>query len=154
MMKKITLTAIFLGLWYACPAFGQIKGIGKIALESCSVASRSLSDKASLAAFLDQYDGVAESDPLSLKPSDILEFKWVDLAGNGRCELVGEFSYGPNAPFVQVYWQHHSQVLPGWSGLKKSITDLNGDGKKEIIMDSILDPTGARGVRICPNEVI
>src|ERR1019366_910067 len=101
------------------------------------------SDKASVAAFLNKRIG--SEDPLwVLKPNEILEFKWVDLAGDGRCELVMMLSYGPDVSVLEIDWKDQAQVLTGVASLKDGIRDLDGDGKKEIILYSYLDLAGRR----------
>ena len=129
-MRTAPLAALILVLCCNCSTLGAQTGIGDIASKGCSAAQRAKSDKASVARLLD------------MKPNEIGEFKWVDLAGDGRCELVMGVSGGPNVSFVWVYWQDHFQALMGEASLKDAIRDLNGDGKKEIIMDSYLDSAG------------
>jgi hypothetical protein len=156
-MKGTTMVTLALALWSSNAAFGAQMGIGDIALERCSVAQRSRSDKPEVAAFLNKIHGLEDS-PDALKPNEIQEFEWVDLVDDGACELVMTLSFGPNCAALEIDWQDHSQVLPGGANLetrdvsmggkekifKSSIRDLNGDGKKEIIMYSYLDPAGDR----------
>jgi len=93
-----------------------------------------------------------------LNPLELMEFRWVDLAGDGGCELVFT-TWGAAVSHVNIEWQDSSQVLLGEASLvsrevyvggkkktfESSIRDLNGDGKKEIIVSSYLDSEGRLG---------
>lgn len=158
-MKSAPWITLILVLGCGCAA-GEAQ-IGKIALGGCNAAEQGRSDKAAVAAFVSKMwdsKGIGGLDPL-----EVMEFKWVDLAGNGRCELVFT-CWGAAVSSLYIEWQDSSQVLPGEANVEvrhanigekentfnSSIRDLNGDGKKEIIMSSYLAPRGRRGADVTP----
>ncbi|HLI62959.1 MAG TPA: hypothetical protein VKV05_06140 [Terriglobales bacterium] len=144
-MKIASVLMLTLASCLSCAALDVQIGIGDIALRGCSTAQRGKLDKATVAAFLNNMIQGPDSSLDALKPNEIQLFKWVDLAGNGKCELVLTVSTGPNYVSLWIYWQNHAQTLPGGANLKEGIRDLDGDGKKEIILYSSLDPAGGRG---------
>ncbi len=95
------------------------------------------STKAEVVAFL---NGLRDPGTAPLESYQVGPFKWIDLAGNGRAELLVGIS-GPAASWSFIYWQKPTgsfkfQVLSGGIDLKTGIRDLNGDGKKELIVDT------------------
>lgn len=78
-----------------------------------------------------------------LTANEIGGFQWADLAGDGHYQLVLTIS-GPCAHFVTILSRDTSakvtttQSLAGWSDLKNAIRDLNGDGKDELILQTLL----------------
>lgn len=141
-MNRKLLVILSFGLMCNCATLGQQTGIGDIAQEGCRVAQRGKLNKVSVAAFINKSTG-SEDSSWTLKPNEIQEFKWVDLAGDGRCELVMMLSYGPNASTLEIDWKDHYQALKGEANLKEATRDLYGDGKKEIIKSAIRDLNGA-----------
>ncbi len=139
MNKKHVLSPVLI-LFCTCLTCGA--QIDKIPWNASNCAKLNSSDKTAVAAFV---NGLGDSDPgTRLDPSRIGQFRWVDLAGDGRCELVMTVSTGPNYAALWVYWQDHFQAIAGGADLKEGIKDLNGDGKKEIVVYSYLDPAGGR----------
>ena len=142
-MKVAGLVTLTLALGLKCAALGaQIEGIP---WTDANIAQLNKSDKAAVAAFLNGLRGPGTE---ALNPYNISVFKWVDLAGDGKCELVLG-THWPALSATTIYWQESTgdfinQTLTGEVSLKDGIKDLNGDGKKEIIVDSYLDPTGRR----------
>jgi hypothetical protein len=75
-------------------------------------------------------------------PENVTEFSWIDLAGNGKYALV--MVQMPDVchickTLLLIFQQSHGgiitmQVLPGSGPLSKVVRDLNGDGKKELII--------------------
>jgi len=140
-MKNAGLVTVIVALCCGCSVLGAQEGIGDLALRGCSAARNGRSDKASVAALINK---LADPGVEPLKPEEVGEFEFIDLAGDGRCELVMGVSSGPAVSFVWIYWQDHFQALMGLTDFKKGIRDLNGDGKKEIIVHSYLDLAGRR----------
>ena len=80
-------------------------------------------------------------DPV--KSTDLIDFGWFDLAGNGKYELVSTWSFGPCCVFVDVdtrdtigkVRQQSLQEAMGAGKLSGIVRDLNGDGKAELVLD-------------------
>lgn len=84
--------------------------------------------------------------PIPLPPlaeAEIGQFRWLDLARNGRYQLVTTSSY-PCVSFLAINDPDASgkiymvQTIEGWADLKTGIRDLNGDGKDELIVQKPL----------------
>jgi len=128
--------------------------IGELAWDESNIKTLRAVDKAAVAHFMNRVGG-GEGTPLAIKPTDILEFEWVDLAGDGKYELVVTGSSGPNYADLGIYWQQapgkfRSQSLAGAGKLQKAIRDLDRDGRDEIVLYVSLDPAGFRGARATP----
>jgi hypothetical protein len=99
-------------------------------------------DKAAVVGFLNEQRRAAGNLEL-LMPNEIGEFEWADLAGDGHYQLVLTLS-GPCAHAVTISDQDTSgrvtttQSLAGRADLKTAIRDLNGDGKDELILQTLL----------------
>jgi len=100
-------------------------------------------DKAAVVRFLNKRrreEGIP-SQPMT--ENDLDGFRWADFAGDGSYQLVLTTS-GPCAHFVTILEQDRSgkvtttESLAGWSDLKKDVKDLNGDGKDELILQTLL----------------
>lgn len=68
-----------------------------------------------------------------------MEFGWYDLAGDGKYELLLRDSSGPCCVFLTIYWQDDPgkvrfESVGEAAELSKTVKDLNGDGKKELII--------------------
>lgn len=93
-------------------------------------------DKAALAQFL---NGWPENDLNQITPAQIEDFGWFDLAGNGEYELALTGS-SQCCGFLNIYWQEtpgkfkYLSYRGASADLKDTIRDLNGDGKKELIL--------------------
>ena len=146
-MKKKLIMALVLVLGLTSVGFGA--EIGDLAWDESNIKTLRAVDKAAVAHFMSRFGG-SEGTPDAVKPSEILEFEWVDLAGDGRYELVVTGSSGPNYAGLGIYWQEgpdkfRSQSLPGAGKVQKAIRDLDRDGRDEIVLYESLDPTGFRG---------
>lgn len=141
-MKRAAIACLVLLL--CCRCFASGAQIGKMPWNASNCAKLNSSDKAAVVDFVNglRNPGVLER----LDPYSVGQFRWVDLVGNGGCELLFTTHY-PAISFLTIYWQQNpgfsSQSLMGVADLKNGIRDLDGDGKKEIIIDSYLDSTGA-----------
>jgi hypothetical protein len=152
LMKKTLIMALALVLGLASAGFGV--EIGDLAWNESNIKTLRAADKAAVAHFMNKL-GSGDDSITAVKPSDILEFEWVDLAGDGKYELVLTESSGPNAYFLSIYWQEgpgkfRDQSLPGAATLKTAIRDLDRDGTDEIVLYVSLDPSGFRGARATP----
>lgn len=154
-MKYAPSITLIVALWCSC--VGCRAQIGNTAQEGCSAAMRGRSDKASVASFVSKI--WSSQGLVALNPAELIEFRWADLAGDGKCELVFT-TWGAAFTNLYIEWQDNSQVLQGEANLRtkvamkktflSSIRDLDGDGKKEIIMDSYLGAGGRRGANPTP----
>ncbi|MGD0075543.1 MAG: hypothetical protein ABSD31_14555 [Candidatus Binataceae bacterium] len=84
--------------------------------------------------------GVSEPDT----ENDIDEFAWMDLAGDGKYELLTT-QLGKGRAYLFISWQGapgklRAQTYDGAGrGLDQMLRDLDGDGKRELILDSRID---------------
>lgn len=153
-MKNTLIMALALALVLGLASVGFGVEIGELAWDESNIKTLRAVDKAAVAHFMTKVGG-SEGTPPAAKPSEIWEFEWVDLAGDGRYELALTESSGPCCVFLAIYWQEapgkfRSQSLPGAGTLKKTIRDLDRDGKDELILYSYLDSDGYRGARATP----
>jgi len=93
-------------------------------------------DKAALAQFL---NGWPENDLNQITPAQIEDFGWFDLAGDGKYERARTGS-SRCCGFLNIYWQEapgkfrYLSYRGASEDLKDTIRDLNGDGKKELVL--------------------
>src|SRR5216684_973267 len=120
--------------------------IGTIPWTESNLATLRKADKADVVRLL---NGIRTDNSHGIMPpDDVSEFSWVDLAGNGKYALV--LVQTPTAcrvctSILLICRQSERrkitmQMLPGTYQLSKAIRDLNGDGKKELIIQPPLDP--------------
>jgi hypothetical protein len=102
-------------------------------------------DKAAVARFLNGWSG-NKVDPLPA--SGIREFEWIDLARDGKYEMVVITSPGPCCVDLAIYRQGAAgkvtaQILEGAGKLRETIRDLNGDGNYELVISTELAEKGS-----------
>lgn len=107
-------------------------------------------DKSAVVQFLnDNMDGL-DGFPITDVFDDI-KYSWSDFDGNGKYELIvlgttrccgGVMVFSKDAT-----GNVSQQNLDGWTKLNKGIRDLNGDGKKELIVASRLETDDYRGAK-------
>jgi hypothetical protein len=95
-------------------------------------------DKAAVVRFINEWTG-KEGTFMALKPRELWDFGWFDLAGDGKYELATVVSSGPDVVGLSLLWQDapgkiRVQDYDGAGELSDTIRDLNGDGKKELIL--------------------
>lgn len=82
-----------------------------------------------------------------VRPADIGEFTWADLAGDGREELLLTRDVNGRQFFnaLDIFWRDNSgkvtyEEIEGWMirDLGAVIRDLNGDGRDELIIPTVL----------------
>ena len=107
-------------------------------------------DKAAVVAFVNAVPG----NTGDMQSTDLLDFRWVDLAGDGKAALVMLTATGPCCANVLIYRRAPSgaitqEVLPNVGvDLRTGIRDLDGDGKSELIARQDVDALdGYRGIR-------
>ena len=117
--------------------------ISGLVWDRANIATLRSFGKADVAQLLTAITGFA----LPVKPADIGEFTWADLQGDGKVELVATMDVNGRAFFNALFilWKDSSgkvraQELDGWMirDLHKVIRDLNGDGKDELIIPTVL----------------
>jgi hypothetical protein len=120
-------------------------------------------DKTQLVDFLNGWPNsdIPNSQPdtdkiYELRAGDIPGFGWFDLAGDDKYELAMALSSGPCCVFLNLYWQEgpgkfRYQSYSGASeDLNDTIRDLNGDGKKELILDAYVGSATYWGTKPSP----
>ncbi len=139
-----------LALIFAQPSPARAASIGNTPWEKAHSGALSAFGKADVAQLLTDVTGFA----LPIKSTDIGEFTWADLQGDGRLELVATMDVNGRAFFnaLFVLWREPSgkvtsQELDGWTirdlqkvirDLQKVIRDLNGGGQDELIIPTVL----------------
>jgi hypothetical protein len=104
--------------------------------------------KADVARLLTEVSGfILHPDCACTKAEDVGEFAWAGLQGDGRLELVATVDVNGRAFFnaLAIFWRDSSgrvtsQSLDGWMirDLNAVIRDLNGDGRMELIIPTVL----------------
>ncbi len=167
-MKMTALVAIIASLACASVAFGahlqddrepeveatkHVSGrIANLAWTQSNIETLRSFDKTAILKFLNESAGV-EGTPDAIKAWEVDEFEWVDLAGDGRYELATVGSSGPCCYYLYLYWQVapkkvRSQSYGGAGKLSDTIRDLNGDGKKELILDAYVGSESYMGTKL------
>lgn len=117
----------------------QVGGaIGSLAWNQSNIEKLRSLDKAAVVRFMNEWAGT-EGDPDATNANQISEFEWVTLADDGKYELATVGSQGPCCVFLYLYRQDapgevRFQSYGGAGDLSKTIRDLNGDGKKELVL--------------------
>ncbi len=119
-MKLVPIATMTLAACLSCPALAA--RIAKTPWTGSNATALNKSTKAEVAKFLDTIGG-SVGTPAALLPNNIQQFEWIDLAGDGKCELVLTLNGGPNFTSLGIFWQNskgdfHSQSLPGGINLK------------------------------------
>src|SRR5216683_7882217 len=109
-------------------------GVADIPWSESNIATLRSFDKAAIFEFVTGGD----HDP-GFTEKNIWEFGWYDLAGDGKYELALTQNTGPCCVALILYWQDaprkvRSQSFQQAGDLNKTIRDLNGDGKDELII--------------------
>jgi hypothetical protein len=135
MKSVIALTA---GLSLLLATRGRAADLGSIPWTESNIETLRTFDKAAVVGYLNEYNRT-EGTPEAIKDSEVRQFRWVDLAGDGKYELALTASSGPCCVFLWLYWQERPgklrfQSLNGAGGLADTIRDLNDDGTDEIIV--------------------
>jgi len=132
-MKKILIAGVAIILGFASIASSaELSGaeIVKLGWNAANIDKLRALDKAAITRFA------------GLSPrNQLYDFGWFDLEGDGRYELAITSSSGVHAVWLDIYWQDapgkmkNADLFSGadWQ-LDKTIRDLNGDGKFELIL--------------------
>ncbi len=138
-MKKILLACVAIVLVFASVASSaeiSEDPIAKLAWNAANIDKLRAFDKAAIFRFA----GLTSSD-------ELLDYGWLDLAGDGRYELAVIYNGGLGPNWLAIYWQEApgkmrkegEDLFPG-AGAKLSDTfvDPNGDGKLELSLDTMV----------------
>jgi hypothetical protein len=144
-MKKLATSAILAWLTLVGAASGS--EIGSIQWNRENIQKLNSFDKQSVANFVNELSG---NNVAPFTVDEITEIQWVDLAGDGKYELAMTDRSGPCCQYLTIYWQEphgevRTQTLGEAGKLSETLRDLNGDGKKELILYSYLTSDGYRG---------
>ena len=141
MKKLLGLLVVLLAIpLVGIPRAADISGP---AWNQSNVATLRSFSKADLLAFFNEERRKAGVVPEPLTASEIGQFQWADLLGDGQYQLVLTLSE-PCAHAVEINKRDASgkvrmvQTIEGWADLKTGIRDLNGDGKDELIIEKPL----------------
>lgn len=137
MKKLLGLLVVVLAIpLVGTPRAADIDGL---AWNQSNIATLRSSSKADVVRMFNEQRSKSRVPLPPLTEAEIGQFRWVDLAGNGTYQLVTTSSY-PCAKFVEVDDRDASgkirmvQTIGGWANLKTGISDLNGDGRDELII--------------------
>jgi hypothetical protein len=133
MRKLLILCGVVFWSWSGLAAGGEI---GNMRWNQANLAHLRSFDKTAVVEFLNEGTG---NLGLVVTEQDVWEYEWVDLAGDGRYELAVIASSGPCCVVVGIIRQDSAgklsdQHFDGAGSLKDAFKDLDGDGKKELIL--------------------
>jgi len=140
-MRCIITLALTIILGQASPLIAE--DLAQIPWNPSNIQTLRSVDKVAVANFVSQIAGTNGSS-LEVKPRDIGDSSWFDLAGNELYELVLTLDSSGRGYFnvLAVYTQRSPgnvglQNIEGWgigADLSKVVKDLNADGKYEFII--------------------
>jgi hypothetical protein len=130
--------------------------IGDMAWDESNIATLRSANVADIEKFVNQ---VLCDDIKDCAPVKVREFAWADIEGDGKYALIDVWNTGGRAEGVGIYQRNSSAkvqendgeltpAIPGYTtqsidvdgyaneDLTNAIRDLNGDGKKELIVSS------------------
>jgi hypothetical protein len=144
-MKKTLIIGAVLLLGIAGAAVGS--EIGDLPWNESSIETLRSFDKTAVVRYSNHLAGT-EGTPGAMTADELREFEWVDLAGNGKYELASTASFGPCCVFLAIYSQDATgnvsiQSFDGAHKLSETVRDLNGDGKKELVIWTELATPGS-----------
>ena len=139
-MENTFSLAIFFVFAFASLAFGA--EIASLPWNSANLETLKGFDKSAIVRFINDWSGGGNT-PDAIKPNEILQFRWVDLFGNGEYELATLESAGPCCVFLVIFTKAAKgrgamQSYDGGGDLHATIRDLNGDGKDELILSKLV----------------
>ena len=131
-MRNTILAAV--ALIFAMAGLGRTAGQVQILWNESNARTLEALTKADVANILN----AAPDSANDLTPGQIDQFRFADLEGNGKYELLLTES-GPCASFVMILRQIgggylNRQAFFGGANLNTATRDLNGDGKQELII--------------------
>lgn len=124
--------------------------VGKIPWTTSNLETLRAFNKEAIVRFINESGAFDTWPRTGINPSYIWEFKWMDLAKDGKVELVTIQSSGPCCVVLGIDWQDvvgkvSSIGFNGASTIKNTVRDLDEDGEYELILYSYLDSDGYRG---------
>jgi hypothetical protein len=141
-MKKSLIVSALMFLALAEAALGS--QIGDLPWNRQNIERLRSFDKAAVVSFVNEWSGNT-IDPITT--DEIREYEWADLTGDGKYDLVLTDSSGPCCIFLAIYTREDSgkvtvQTIEGARKLSKTVRDLDGDDKDELIIWTELLPLG------------
>ena len=148
-MKKILIAGAAIILVFAGVASSaEMSGdqIANLRWNAANIDTLRALDKAAVARLV---NSVADNVFVSTTENDIGEVAWVDLAGDGRYELATT-EVTRCCVNLYIYWQEAPgkvsvQAYREAGDLDKTIRDLKGDGKQELILYAYVGEDQKRG---------
>jgi hypothetical protein len=120
----------------AFPGGVRASQIGGLRWTQSNIGTLRSFDKTAVVKFLNERTGKLGE---VVKPQQVRQYEWVDLAGNGRYELAVVGSSGPCCVVLTIITQNTAgqltdQNFEGARQLSETIRDLNGDGRMELVI--------------------
>ena len=136
--------------WWSSTYNPAATDVGNVTWNMANLGILRAFDKKAVVKFFNESGGFDARPGRGIKLGDIDEFKWIDLAGDGKLELMTVGSSGPCCMVLGIDRQENlgkisSAGFNGASTLDKTVRDLNGDGKYELILYSYLESDGYQG---------
>jgi hypothetical protein len=141
-MKK-TLALVIALTVISAAAVAVAADIGSLAWDQANIPTLRSFSKADILTFFNQQRSKSRIPLPPLAATEIGQFQWADLAGNGHYQLVLTLSE-PCAHAVAIENRDASgkvttaQTIGGLANLKTGIRDLNGDGRDELTIEKPL----------------
>ena len=159
-MKKILIAAVAIVLALAGIAASAELSIGpseedsyttgnkiaKLAWNATNIETLHALNKGAVVRFCNSLWGTLGTNT-AWTGDDVSGFTWVDLAGDGRYELALTEATRC-CGFTLIFWQDapgkvREQLYEAAGDVDRMIRDINGDGKRELILVGSLESTGA-----------
>jgi hypothetical protein len=144
-MRKFIIAFIAATLATASAALAG--SIASLAWNQSNIQTLRTFGKAAIVQFINQWGG-SEGTPSAMRPQELWEFGWYDLAGDGNYELVERDSEGPCCVSLGIFSKDPAgkvsvQSLQNAGSFRDTVRDLNGDGKDELIIWTELAKPGS-----------
>src|SRR5258708_336910 len=95
---------VHIGLLLVLAGYVAAADIGDSPWVQSNIETFSAMKKADVVNFLNNWGGVVGT-PAALTARDVQQFRWMDLAGDGKLQLALISSSGPCCSALVIYWQ-------------------------------------------------